>query len=278
MKKFNCMSKCLKKYIGGAYISINLRFTFSAVDKEVHENSGKNSCSILRPKRQLTSDPKSHLDSQITYLLSALPYQIDLAEEKIEKKVKFLVFKKLTWGWAVVVGALFEFYSDFVLMNRTMGNFGNIGTWWGYGQIGFYGIGFGFPYIIGLPQDNLPCHSSNFMETLKQYGLINGLNELFASNLPISAIKTLVAEFDSWARIKIACITGSESDYIEAAEVSYLLDELIAALNLRIAVEETERESKTASTEMPKVEDNMVNSQSDQVVEVSTNSEKLKVP
>ena len=176
-------------------------------------------------------------------MLSALPFQIDLAEEKIEKKVKFLVFQKLTWGWAVVVGGLFDFYSDFVNNNRTLGNFGDISAWWGYGSTGFYAIGFGFPYILSLPEDNLPCHSSDFQETLDQYKLTNGLDELFASSLPISGIRAVVGEFDSWVRIKIACITDFESDYIEAAEVAYLLDELNAAINLRIDVEESERDS-----------------------------------
>ena len=200
------------------------------------------------------SDPKAHLDAQIKYILAALPFQIDLAEEKIEKKVKFLVFQKLTWGWAVVVGALFEFYSDFVLMNRTLGNFGDISAWWGYGQVGFYGIGFGFPYLLGLPEDNLPCHSSDFQETLEQYKLTNGLDELFATSLPISAIRAIVSEFDSWVRIKIACITDSEGDYVEAAEVSYLLNELNAAMNLRIDVEESERDSKKESERLKRFE------------------------
>ena len=206
---------------------------------------------LLRPKRQTTSDPKTHLDAQVAYILAALPFQIDLAEETIEKKVKFLVFKKLTWGWAVVVGALFDFYSSFVLNNRTLGNFGDVSTWWGYGQTGFYGIGFGFPYILGLPEDNLPCHSSDFQETLEQYKLTNGLDDLFATSLPISAIRTIVGEFDSWVRIKIACITDSEGDYVEAAEVSFLLDELIGAMNLRIDIEEAERESN--KKEMAKI-------------------------
>jgi hypothetical protein len=106
------------------------------------------------------------------------------------------------------------------------------------------------------------------------------LNELFASSFPISVIKTIVGEFDSWVRIKIACITGSGSDHIEAAEVSYLLDELIAAFNLRIAVEEGERESKAETTQMPSVEGSMLNSNSANatMVNVSNTSETITVP
>jgi hypothetical protein len=159
---------------------------------------------------------------------------------------------KLTWGWAVVIGALLEFYSDFVQMNRTEGNFGDISAWFGYGQIGFYGLGFGFPYLLNLPQDNLQCHASDFLETLNTYKLANGLNELFSTSLPISSIRAIVSEFDTWMRIKIGCITNFASDHIEVAEVVYLQDELLAALNLRIDVEETDRaKSKESNTEGP---------------------------
>jgi len=210
----------------------------------------KETISKLRPKRQITADAKTHLDAQITYILASLPFQIDLAEETIEKKVKFLVLNKVTWGWAVVIGALLDFYSDYAKNNRTIGNFGDISAWWGYGGKGFYGLGFGFPYLLSLPQDNLPCHASDFQETLDQYKLTNGLDELFATTLPLSAVRAIVSEFDAWVRIKIACITDSGSDYVEAAEVSYLLDELNAAMNLRIDVEEADRESKMKAEAM----------------------------
>ena len=210
----------------------------------------KEAISKLRPKRQISADAKTHLDAQITYILASLPFQIDLAEETIEKKVKFLVLNKVSWGWAVVIGALLDFYSDYANNNRTLGNFGDISAWYGYGGKGFYGIGFGFPYLLSLPVDNLPCHASDFQETLDQYKLTNGLDELFATTLPLSAVRAIVSEFDAWVRIKIACITDSGSDYVEAAEVSYLLDELNAAMNLRIDVEEAERESKMKAEAM----------------------------
>lgn len=160
------------------------------------------------------------------------------------------MLNKVTWGWAVVIGALLDFYADFANNNRTLGNFGDISAWWGYGGKGFYGLGFGFPYLLSLPEDNLPCHASDFQETLDQYKLTNGLDELFATTLPLSAVRAIVSEFDAWVRIKIACITDSGSDYVEAAEVSYLLDELNAAMNLRIDVEEADRESKMKAEAM----------------------------
>jgi hypothetical protein len=210
-----------------------------------------------RPKRQINTDPKLQLDAQISYILAILPFHLDLAEETIEKKVKFLVFNKLTWGWAVVVGGLLDFYSDFALNERDKGNFGAIDTWWGYGTTGFYAIGFGFPYILGLEEDNLPCHSTDFLETLDQYKLKNGLDELFTSQLPFSTIRAVVGEFDSWVRLKVACITDFEGSYVEAADVLFLLEELNTAMNLRIDIEETESGSGL-SQRAEGIEDNLI--------------------
>ena len=57
----------------------------------IESQNGNKSFQLTRPKRQTNSDPKTHLDAQITYLLGALPFQIDLAEETIEKNVKFFL-------------------------------------------------------------------------------------------------------------------------------------------------------------------------------------------
>ena len=244
--------------------SITLRTTFS-ISAHCDTKDCPNSALLQRPKRQLITDARTHLDNQIGYILAALPFQIDLAEETIEKKIKFLVLNKITWGWAVVIGALLDFYSDFGKMNRTEGNFGDISAWFGYGQVGFYGLGFGFPYLLNLPQDNLPCHSSDFLATLSEYKLNNGLSELFSTSLPISSIRAIVGEFDLWMRVKTACITNFASDHIEVAEVVFLQDELLAALNLRMDVEETERNKMTAPDQEPSANSTTDNSNLNQV-------------
>jgi len=122
-----------------------------------------------------------------------------------------------------------------------MGNFGSISDYWGYGMVGFYALGFGFPYLLDLPEDRLKCGATNFLETLNQYKLSNGMMDLFDTNLPISDIKTIVGEFNAWVRIQVSCITSFEGDLIEAAEVGYLLDELNAAMATRLDLEEAAR-------------------------------------
>jgi hypothetical protein len=77
--------------------------------------------------------------------------------------------------------------------------------------------------------------------------LTNGLNDLLASSLPISAIKSIVSEFDVMARLKLACILDFESEIKEAASLGFLLDKLNTAMDLRIDLEESERK-KTSTT------------------------------
>lgn len=219
---------------------------------------------VERPKRQVIADPRSHLDSQIGYLIGVLPFYVDQAKEEIEKKQKKLVFIKMSWGWSILVAGLLDFYSNFLLNNRTLGNFGTVGNYWGYGMTGFYALGFGFPYLLDLPEDHLKCGASNFLETLNQYKLANGLEDLFQTNLPISDIRTIVAEFNSWVRIQVGCVSNFEGDLVEVAEVGYLLDELNAAMNIRLDLEDVARKEKVTmdndvTSDIPKDETSQSN-------------------
>ena len=201
-----------------------------------------NSLQLTRPKRQAFTDPKAHHDATIAYLISAIPYQVENAVAITEMSQRFKVFKRVTQGWAIVIGSWFDIYSDFVINNRSLGNFGTFTNIYIYGGKGFYGVGFGFPLLLGLPEDTLKCGPSDFLKTLDEYKMRNGLNDLFASDLPISAVKSIVGEFDIWVRAKLACILDFEAEIKEAAEIGFSLDELNAAINLRINIEEEERE------------------------------------
>ena len=100
---------------------------------------------------------------------------------------------------------------------------------------------------------------------MSEYKLNNGLSELFSTSLPISSIRAIVGEFDLWMRVKTACITNFASDHIEVAEVVFLQDELLAALNLRMDVEETERNKMTAPDQEPSANSTTDNSNLNQV-------------
>jgi hypothetical protein len=53
---------------------------------------------------------------------------------------------------------------------------------------------------------------------------------------------SLVAEFDLWLRVNIGCILDFETEISEAADVLFAIDELNAAMNLRIGLENEEEE------------------------------------
>ena len=59
------------------------------------------------------------------------------------------------------------------------------------------------------------------------------------------AFSSLVAEFDLWLRVNIGCILDFETEIAEAADVLFAIDELNAAINLRIGLEEEEADEDT---------------------------------
>jgi hypothetical protein len=154
---------------------------------------------------------------------------------------RFKVFKRVTQGWSIVVGSWLDLYSDFVINNRSLGNFGSITNVYVSAGKGFYGVGFGFPLLLDLPEDDLKCDSADFLRTLDKYQLTDGLGRLFASSLSISAIKSIVSEFNIWVKTKLACILDFEAEIKEAAEIGFALDDLNVAMNLRIDLEASDR-------------------------------------
>ena len=55
-------------------------------------------------------------------------------------------------------------------------------------------------------------------------------------NLILSS--SIVAEFDLWLRVKVNCVLDFEEEIAEANEALFQVDELNAAMNLRISLEE----------------------------------------
>ena len=53
----------------------------------------------------------------------------------------------------------------------------------------------------------------------------------------LSSFSSVVAEFDLWLRVNIGCILNFETEYGEAANVLYAIDDLNAAMNLRIELQ-----------------------------------------
>lgn len=98
-----------------------------------------------------------------------MPHQIENAIELTEMSQRFKVFKRVTQGWSIVVGSWLDLYSDFVINNRSLGNFGSMTNIYVAAGKGFYGVGFGYPLLLGLPEDKLKCGPEDFLKTLDKY-------------------------------------------------------------------------------------------------------------
>ncbi len=70
-----------------------------------------------------------------------------------------------------MVGSVVDVFSDLVVNNRTLTNIGGIITVHRYGFILFYGIGFGFPYLLGIPSPTFSCSSKDYLQALKLFGV-----------------------------------------------------------------------------------------------------------
>ncbi len=182
-------------------------------------------------------DPKQHLDDQIAYLLAEIPHKIRKATRVTENLQHFKIIKRVAQGWSIVIGSWLEILADILIFNRTSGHFGGMSNIYNYGVKGFYGVGFGFPLLLGLPESNLPCGESDFHYLVNRYHLGKGVKELIVSGMPISSIQSTINEFDILMRAHLGCLLDFDGEVIEAAEVTFSLDDLVTAMQLRTRME-----------------------------------------
>ena len=63
-------------------------------------------------------------------------------------------------------------------------------------------------------------------------------NENSVFQFGVKTARSLISEFDTWVRLDLACILDEEDNCQSAAEVKWTLDNLIAAYNARLDLEE----------------------------------------
>ena len=64
-------------------------------------------------------------------------------------------------------------------------------------------------------------------------------NENSVFQFGVKSARSLISEFDTWVRLDLACILDEEDNCQSAAEVKWTLDNLIAAYNARLDLEES---------------------------------------
>ncbi|TRY75001.1 hypothetical protein TCAL_04944 [Tigriopus californicus] len=186
---------------------------------------------------------KERLDNQIFYLINEIPKKIASAITVVEDGRAKTRLKRITQGWSIVFASWKDIYSIYLFNNRTLSTV-TTSDLYIYGFLGSYGIGFGYPLLLGLPKANLPCDSHSFSTLLDRYGLSYGVSAFmpYQSQSESLSLSSRIAEFDLLVRTQISCILVEEGQYVEAAEVNWALEELITAMNLRLALEDVSAE------------------------------------
>ena len=125
--------------------------------------------------------------------------------------------------------------SDYVANERTLGNMGDMTVVYNYGFLGCYGVGFGFPLLLGLPSDTKSCGREDFLAALEEYQLKKGISGLIYKGASATDARSILTEFERIISTKLSCIDNSEN--IESRVASNAISNLIAAMNARLDLE-----------------------------------------
>lgn len=197
---------------------------------------------LSRPKRQQGTDfadPVSYMDQMIAYLFSVIPGQIEEAVEQSEAEISILLLKKRTQGWSIIVASWKDVVGEWIQNGRTFNNFGGLYTIYNYGFLFWYGWGFGLPLLVGLPKDTLDCGVRDFQKVIREYGL-DGPDPVgrLVDSFGVATARSVLSEFDVFMRLSLSCVLDREDETVPAADLSFTIDELSTALNLRLDLEE----------------------------------------
>jgi len=197
---------------------------------------------LQRLKRDYQNDdPKAYLDQVISYWIHRIPTLIDIAVAQSEKDLTLTVAKRVTQGWSIVIASWKDILSDYVENNRALGNLGDMTVVYNYGFLFTYGIGFGFPLLLGLPDDTKSCGRDDFLNTLAQYDLQGGVAPLLHHYASLANIQSILAEFELVIGTKLSCIDSAEN--IESQAVINAVTNLIASMAARLGLESQNRRS-----------------------------------
>jgi len=197
---------------------------------------------LQRLKRDYQNDdPKAYLDQVISYWIHRIPTLIDIAVAQSEKDLTLTVAKRVTQGWSIVIASWKDILSDYVENDRTLGNLGDMTVVYNYGFLFTYGIGFGFPLLLGLPDDTKSCGRDDFLNTLAQYNLQGGIAPLLHHYASLANIQSILAEFELVIGTKLSCIDSAEN--IESQAVINAVTNLLASMAARLGLESQNRRS-----------------------------------
>ena len=138
-------------------------------------------------------------------------------------------------GWSIVLASWKDILSDYVANERTLGNLGDDYTVvYNYGFLFAYGIGFGYPLLLSLPEETKSCGRQDFLRTLYEYELQNGVQGLLARGASNSDVVSILTEFETIVATRLNCFSNDEN--IESQKALNGVKNLIAAMNARSTI------------------------------------------
>jgi len=183
----------------------------------------------------LADDSAHHLDQIIDHWIYKIPNLIDDSVFQSEKDLRLTVAKRVTQGWSIVLASWKDILSDYIANDRTLGNLGDDYTVvYNYGFLFSYGIGFGYPLLLSLPEETKSCGRQDFLNTLYEYELQNGVQGLLARGASNSDVASILTEFETIISTKLNCLSNDEN--IESMKALNAVKNLIAAMNARSTI------------------------------------------
>ncbi len=129
-----------------------------------------------------------------------------------------------------------DILSDFIESNRSVSNFLDYSSIYNYGFLASYGIGFGFPLLVGLPEPILSCDENDFVKHLEEYELSLGVKGLLGKGYKKAVIESHLKVFKRTLQLEMACMDGYNG--VEKTKLNAAFENLHSAMKLRASLEE----------------------------------------
>ena len=182
-------------------------------------NHFSNLVNLINWPRSDTSPP---LSLPLTLLFSALT---DTALSTISSDCKVSSIKTQTYGWNILGGSIIYTLADYLENSRTPKDVILMpDIIYNYVYNLAYGVGFASPFLLPtyLGSCSIDCSSADFTALAGRYGLTYGLA---GQNIGESKIRN----FGLDAKQALGCMLQQKGSSKEAAQVDYLIDDLVDA-------------------------------------------------
>ena len=130
-----------------------------------------------------------------------------------------------SYGWSLIGGGTADTLADYLGNSRTLLSVLTMpDVIYSYGYNMGYGLGFAGPFLLPtyLGSCDTDCSSTDFTSLAQRYGFIQGLQGQYIG-------ESKVTNFGLDAKEALGCLIQQKGNSKEAAQVDYLIDDLVEA-------------------------------------------------